>query len=131
MIRLLLILWIALLSFQSGYRGLAYVYYLWNKDFIKKNLCENRIRPKLKCDEKCHLKKVLKPVKITSPEKPESPSIPNMELLKNTFLFVHEIKEISDWFSPDTYLADLCKSRFGYTFNYQYLPFFEVLHPPA
>lgn len=39
--------WVLLLEFK------------WNQDFIAKNLCENRTRPKLKCGGKCQLMKRL------------------------------------------------------------------------
>ena len=36
---------------------LPYIDYAFNKDYIAKNLCENKEKPKLKCEGKCHLKK--------------------------------------------------------------------------
>ena len=41
---------------QLGIVGL----YQLNKSYIAKNLCENRAKPKMKCNGKCHLKKQLK-----------------------------------------------------------------------
>ncbi len=37
-----------------------FVDYAINKDYIVKNLCENRKKPKLNCNGKCHLMKQLK-----------------------------------------------------------------------
>ena len=34
--------------------------YLLNKEYIAKNLCENRNKPKMNCNGKCHLMKQLK-----------------------------------------------------------------------
>ena len=36
---------------------LPYIDYAFNKDYIAENLCENKEKPKLKCEGKCHLKK--------------------------------------------------------------------------
>ncbi|WP_276133862.1 hypothetical protein [Polluticoccus soli] len=33
--------------------------YVLNKEYIAKNICENRNKPKLHCNGKCHLKKQL------------------------------------------------------------------------
>ena len=37
-----------------------FVDYAINKDYIAKNLCENRNKPKMNCNGKCHLMKQLK-----------------------------------------------------------------------
>lgn len=37
-------------------------YYELNKDYIAKNLCENRNKPEMKCCGKCYLRKQLKKV---------------------------------------------------------------------
>lgn len=36
-----------------------YVEYAFNKEFIAKNLCENKAKPSMNCNGKCHLKKQL------------------------------------------------------------------------
>ncbi|MGN6494905.1 MAG: hypothetical protein ACTHLE_23160 [Agriterribacter sp.] len=36
---------------------LACLQYQFNKDFIAANLCENKEKPQLQCEGKCHLKK--------------------------------------------------------------------------
>lgn len=37
-------------------------YYQLNKEYIAKNLCENRDKPKMKCCGKCYLKKQLRKI---------------------------------------------------------------------
>jgi hypothetical protein len=37
-----------------------FIDYAINKDYIAKNLCENRAKPKMNCNGKCHLMKQLK-----------------------------------------------------------------------
>jgi len=41
--------------------------YAINKEYIAKNLCENRNKPKLNCNGKCHLMKQLKKAGAESP----------------------------------------------------------------
>ncbi len=52
--------------------ALVSAHYQINKDFIAKNLCENRTKPKMNCNGKCHLKKTMKRL---DGEKTESKSI--------------------------------------------------------
>ncbi|RTL58274.1 MAG: hypothetical protein EKK37_08015 [Sphingobacteriales bacterium] len=56
LIAILIIFSLALQSFQH-YAILAEFY--WNRDYIAKNLCENRNKPQMHCNGKCHLKKQL------------------------------------------------------------------------
>lgn len=41
-------------------RSLIFISYQYNKEYIVKNFCINKDKPELKCDGKCHLKKLLK-----------------------------------------------------------------------
>lgn len=95
--------------------------YLINKEFIIFNYCENKSKPKLKCNGKCHLKKQLK-----EQEKQEAPA-------KNIDKGTNEIQFCS------TYDADLLPH---YTFiinshNWLYLSGeatispISVFHPPT
>src|ERR1700758_1201773 len=43
----------------SSSKSLILVSYSLNKEFIAKNLCENKDKPKMHCNGKCHLKKEL------------------------------------------------------------------------
>ncbi len=51
---------IALLVVHIFSIALVSVHYQINKDFIVRELCENRDKPTLNCKGKCHLKKTLK-----------------------------------------------------------------------
>ena len=53
------ILLLSAVLFQSASKLLYIVNYSVNKSYIAKNLCENRNKPKMKCNGKCHLKKQL------------------------------------------------------------------------
>ena len=44
---------------QTFYSGVILTNYMVNKDFIAKNLCENRDKPMMHCNGKCHLRKQL------------------------------------------------------------------------
>jgi len=44
---------------QSASRLLIIANYEVNKDYISKNLCENKAKPEMHCNGKCHLKKQL------------------------------------------------------------------------
>jgi hypothetical protein len=46
---------------------LPFVDYAINKEYITKNLCENRSKPKLNCNGKCHLMKQLKKAGAENP----------------------------------------------------------------
>jgi hypothetical protein len=44
---------------QSAGKLIVVLDYQLNKDYISKNLCENKARPKMHCNGKCHLRKQL------------------------------------------------------------------------
>jgi hypothetical protein len=44
-----------------------FIDYAINKEYIAKNLCENRNKPKLNCNGKCHLMKQLKKASAETP----------------------------------------------------------------
>jgi hypothetical protein len=44
-----------------------FIDYAINKEYISKNLCENRTKPKLNCNGKCHLMKQLKKASAETP----------------------------------------------------------------
>lgn len=46
--------------FQSASKLLVLANYEINKEYISKNLCENKAKPKSSCNGKCHLAKELK-----------------------------------------------------------------------
>ena len=54
-----IVILVALLS-QSLVKSFIVVHYQINKSSITKKYCENKAKPKMHCDGKCHLKKQLK-----------------------------------------------------------------------
>ena len=54
---------------------MPYVDYVLNYDYIKKELCENKDKPKMNCHGKCYLKKEIKKTQ----EEEEDPVMPNFK----------------------------------------------------
>lgn len=92
-----------------------------NKDYITKTFCENKAKPKLKCNGKCHLRKQLK-----EQDKQEGQSKNNIK----------EINEIQLFLEDDQLKLDPPFIANGPA-NLQYLqkPLFQVshkfFHPPT
>jgi len=57
--QILAILLFAGILFQTFNKELVIANYYLNKDYIAKNLCENRDKPQMHCNGKCHLCKQL------------------------------------------------------------------------
>ena len=57
--RILAILLITGVLFQTFSKQLIYADYLWNKDYVSSVLCINKAKPQSHCQGKCHLKKQL------------------------------------------------------------------------
>jgi len=64
--RLIAILLILSLSYQGFVKLGIFIWYQVNKDYVAKNLCENRARPERKCCGKCYLNKQLNKVEAGS-----------------------------------------------------------------
>ena len=69
---------------------LPVVDYIVNYDYISKVLCENKDKPELKCNGKCHLKKEL--AKASEDEKPINSDKKNNSKQEIEVLFFQEIK---------------------------------------
>ena len=61
--------------------------YYANKDYIAKNLCENRNKPKMHCDGKCCLKK-----KLAKEGKEQAPSPNNQKSEQAVTLFYNDTR---------------------------------------
>lgn len=66
---ILLLFLFLILSFS---KTIIFVHYRLNLDFIKKELCENKSKPQLKCNGKCYLNKQVKKAENNSKNLPES-----------------------------------------------------------
>ena len=56
---------------QTFSKSLLLLDYRWNKDYIARNLCVNRDKPKMKCEGRCYLCKKLKEDANKDQENPE------------------------------------------------------------
>lgn len=65
---------------QTFRQPVIFISYQVNKDVIIKTLCENRDKPELKCNGKCHLKKKLKESSEKEKSDKNSNSIEKVEL---------------------------------------------------
>lgn len=128
MARLLLLLWVIIISVQSLYKGLVYTYYVCNKAYIIEQLCENKAKPELKCDGKCHLKKVMN-VNAVSTEDKHQPYLPSLEDIKIPSLFFQDITPLLALRGRSTFLTNN-KISFDYAFCYAYELLLAVWHPP-
>jgi hypothetical protein len=67
---------------QSFSYILIWVNYTLNEDYIAKNLCENKFRPKMKCHGKCHMMKMMK-----AQEKNDNKGLPESKNIKQIVLY--------------------------------------------
>lgn len=129
MSKLLAILWVLLISVQASYQGLIYAYYIANKDYIKSQLCENKGEPELKCDGKCHLKKVLSVSKKKNTSEPQ-PFLPSLEEIKTPVLFCQNFASAFLEITNSVRAHLFKEALFEYSFTYNYCPIFSAFEPP-
>jgi 5-methylthioribose kinase len=74
--------------------AIPFLEYIINYDYIVKELCENKEKPELKCNGKCHL---MKELAKTSEEDKNSTSDKKQNVKQQIeVLFCHEIKTLSN-----------------------------------
>jgi hypothetical protein len=66
---------------QTFSRYIVFLGYQLNKEYIAKNLCENRNRPEMKCDGKCYLCKRLKKENKKDQDNPERRAENKLEIV--------------------------------------------------
>ena len=96
--------------------------YVINYNFIIKELCENRTKPELHCNGKCHLKKEL--AKASETEKSDKKEN-NQHSFETLFLETYTFS----WQPINITIPFLMNSRYNkiYIFNKE----FNVFHPPV
>lgn len=106
--------------FQSASKLLIIANYEINKEYISKNLCENKAKPKSTCNGKCHLAKELK-----KQDKKEN-SIPNSQKEKVEIQFLNKISSIAivDFESENEEL------NVSYLFSNYSNSLSSIFHPP-
>ncbi len=96
--------------------------YLANKDYISKNLCENRNKPQLHCNGKCCLKK-----KLDADSKQKSTNSQTQKEQEVQTLFCNDLK-IS---IPTNYYTNVQMEFNIYKFILKTSYLVSVFHPPS
>ena len=99
--------------------------YIVNYDYIAKVLCENKEKPMMHCNGKCHLMKEL--AKEAENEKPFAPNKKNVTQEAETLFCMF----VPSFEIPNEYGILLSKINTHYTNRYAYLNIDNVFHPPT
>jgi hypothetical protein len=105
---------------------LPVVDYIVNYDYISKVLCENKAKPELKCNGKCHLMKEL--AKASEDEKPINSDKKDNSKHEIELLYCNEASEFNFrqiYFYNKTSVGD------NYTNLYLHTVSCSVFHPPT
>jgi hypothetical protein len=100
--------------------------YVINYEYISNVLCENKAKPKLECNGKCHLMKEL--AKSSEVEKPLSSDKKNTAKLEIEILYCNKVNEISlrqIYFKNNTSISD------NYSNLYFHMNSCSVFRPPT
>lgn len=99
--------------------------YVINYDYITKTLCENKAKPQMACNGKCHLMKEL--AKASESEKPLSTDKKNVRAEVEILFF--EIQKNFD-FNPSSSQKKVI-ANFSYSNLYKHLDADGIFHPPS
>ena len=105
---------------QSAVKLLIMVDYEINRDYISKNLCENKAKPMMHCNGKCHLHK-----QLAQQEKKEN-SLPYLNF-KDKFELQYFSKTAQIKFNELTLKQ---KPSFSYSFFIPKISTTSIFHPP-
>jgi len=101
-----------------------YIEYAINRNYIAQNLCENKDKPQMHCNGKCHLAKQLKKAATEESKNHSSPRTTSLE--DYSTLFTENSFSIN--FNPFKTYSEV---KFNYSENYSFQYFFSVFHPPT
>ncbi len=104
---------------------LPVVDYVVNYEYISKVLCENKDKPKLQCNGKCHLMKQL--AKAAETENPKSTDKKSFSPIQEVLFF----NEIGSYKIVSCGCSKQPKNRAAYLDFYSYLKTNSVFHPPT
>lgn len=105
---------------------LPMVDYWVNYEYIAKELCENKAKPEMHCDGKCHLKKEL--AKASEEEKPISSDKKATSKQESEVLFFESKTTLIS--QPILFFTSL-KVKNKYQNLYAYLSTHTIFHPPS
>ena len=111
-------------------RSWAVLYYELNKEYIAKNLCENRDKPELKCHGKCKLMKAMAALeqKDQSKENSQSNSVPNY---LQEFFFTEKINFLPKFTFQDFSFQENTKQLFFFKHSCKDAYLASSWHPPT
>ncbi len=107
--------------FQTFHQVVIVAGYYANKDYIAKNLCENRDKPKMHCEGKCCLKK-----KLAKEAKEQAPS-PRSQKSEQVNLFCNQTKVEISSIAVIPAVSHFLNRNDLRTFPYHH----TVFHPPT
>ena len=98
--------------------------YFVNYDYIVKELCENKAKPELKCNGKCHLAK-----ELASAADSDNANSTDKKVVAQQYelLYFQEIESITFNFINSNFTPQVVNS---YTDNYIHLGIDSTFHPP-
>ena len=100
--------------------GFVFINYQLNKKFIAEKICENRAKPKMQCNGKCHLKKTLKQLAGSAKENDSSATPEFSQYVISALQFNSDIHSYT---IKNRYpLAQTRNMRIGYSKS--------IFHPP-
>lgn len=102
------------------------VEYIVNYHYIATELCENKAKPEMHCDGKCHLKKEL--AKASEEEKPISSDKKSTSKQESEVLFFENKTTL---ISKPILLLTSLKVKNKYQNLYEYLSTYIIFHPPS
>lgn len=126
-----------LLCFQLLHKTAYQLYFVLNQAAITKLHCENKSRPEIKCDGKCHLRKYLEQeeavaVNETQEEGPAKVPFPKPEKSKNWHLYLYDITSEEFGVAPSTlYLLQTNQLYWPYQRMKGHLFSTKVFQPPC
>ena len=101
---------------------MPFIEYEINKKYIAEVLCENKDKPEMHCNGKCHLKKQLK--KANDVPENEPLSVPVVSNIKELVTLLYERKPFC------LKQKNIAKTIVSYIVNYQFLFEQSIFHPP-
>jgi hypothetical protein len=114
------ILLIALFGFTQFYNAVLFVNYRMNVEEITELFCENKDKPELHCNGKCHFSKQL----MGETDEKRAPQDISF-LPEQTLYFGSDSEEFTNGFDQKE-----SSSNFFYQNSYSFLAPIEVFHPP-
>lgn len=115
---------LALLIFMQPFQKVwIYISFKINQDYIAKNLCENRAKPTMHCNGKCHLMKKLKEA-----DKEEQNQLPQNFKEKSEIEYCHYFTNYL--FGNNKSFEFQNESFFDYKFTYLSSYHTDIFHPP-